>query len=100
VGGTLGVLIPPSILLVLYGVITGEPIGRLLIAGLLPGIFSAIVLAVYIGIRAVRHPELVDAEARKRLYAAASASAVPAGPRRSWLLGGRASAAPEPVEEE
>ncbi len=48
---TLGVLIPPSIVLVLYGTITGEPIGTLLIAGIIPGILSAI---LYVGMIMVR----------------------------------------------
>lgn len=43
--GTLGVLIPPSVVLVLFGLITGESIGALLIAGILPGILSAAVYA-------------------------------------------------------
>ena len=42
--GTLGVLIPPSIVLVLFGIITEESIGQLLIAGMLPGILSALIL--------------------------------------------------------
>lgn len=37
-GGTLGILIPPSIILVLYGIITQQDIGKLFIAGILPGI--------------------------------------------------------------
>jgi tripartite ATP-independent transporter DctM subunit len=44
VGGTLGALIPPSALLVLYGVLTQEPIGRVLIAGFIPGIMTAVLL--------------------------------------------------------
>lgn len=44
-GGTLSALIPPSILLVIYGVITEESIGRLLIAGILPGLLSMAVFA-------------------------------------------------------
>ncbi|CAA0124594.1 C4-dicarboxylate TRAP transporter large permease protein DctM [Mycolicibacterium vanbaalenii] len=39
-GGTLGVLIPPSIVLVLYGVVTEESIGQLLIAGIGPGVVT------------------------------------------------------------
>jgi len=39
-GGTLSALIPPSILLVIYGVITEESIGKLLIAGVIPGLLS------------------------------------------------------------
>lgn len=45
-GGTLGVLIPPSIVLVLYGVTTGEGIGELLIAGIGPGILTILAYAV------------------------------------------------------
>ena len=40
--GTLGVLIPPSIALVLYGIITQESIGALLLAGVVPGILTAV----------------------------------------------------------
>ncbi|MEX0954993.1 MAG: TRAP transporter large permease [Rhizobiaceae bacterium] len=44
--GTLGVLIPPSIALVLFGIITNESIGKLLIAGIIPGILSAVIMGV------------------------------------------------------
>lgn len=47
-GGTLGVLIPPSIVLVLYGVVTGESIGRLLLAGIGPGLLTIAAYAVTI----------------------------------------------------
>lgn len=45
-GGTLGVLIPPSIVLVLYGVVTEESIGQLLIAGIGPGLLTIAAYAV------------------------------------------------------
>jgi len=45
-GGTLGILIPPSAALVLYGILTEEPIGRLLIAGLVPGMMTAVILMI------------------------------------------------------
>ena len=47
-GGTLGVLIPPSIVLVLYGVVTEESIGQLLIAGIGPGVLTIAVYALTI----------------------------------------------------
>lgn len=47
-GGTLGVLIPPSIVLVIYGVVTGESIGRLLLAGIGPGLLTIIAYAITI----------------------------------------------------
>ncbi|MGH3359442.1 MAG: TRAP transporter large permease subunit, partial [Nocardioidaceae bacterium] len=58
--GTLAVLIPPSIILVLYGVTTGESIGALLIAGIVPGILSALMLAGAISLRTWRRPALVS----------------------------------------
>lgn len=52
-GGTLGVLIPPSIILVLYGVVTGESIGRLLLAGIGPGLLTIAAYALTIMIIAL-----------------------------------------------
>lgn len=59
VSGSLAVLIPPSVILVLYGAVTGESVGNLLIAGIIPGIISAIVLAFFTIIMAIRKPELI-----------------------------------------
>jgi tripartite ATP-independent transporter DctM subunit len=49
-GGTLGILIPPSIPLVVYGILTNESIGKLLLAGIIPGILQAAfyILTIYI----------------------------------------------------
>lgn len=47
-GGTLGVLIPPSIVLVLYGVVTEESIGQLLLAGIGPGLLTILAYGVTI----------------------------------------------------
>src|SRR5918911_4623833 len=44
--GSLGIMIPPSIPLVLYGFVTNESVGKLFMAGILPGIFQAIVMAL------------------------------------------------------
>ena len=70
--GTLAVLIPPSIILVLYGVITGESIGALLIAGIIPGVVSAIMLAGAIGYRVWRNPALVSQNNEEELRVALS----------------------------
>ena len=56
--GTLGSLIPPSILMVLYGIFTEESIGQLLLAGLIPGIMSAAIYMGMVWIRATINPEL------------------------------------------
>jgi len=57
-GGTLASLIPPSGILVLYAIIVEESVGRLLIAGFLPGIFSALIYALLIIVRAKLNPTL------------------------------------------
>src|SRR5258707_13885103 len=45
-GGTLGILIPPSTIMVIYGIMTGTSIGKLFAAGILPGILAAVLLCV------------------------------------------------------
>ncbi|WP_458792738.1 TRAP transporter large permease [Yoonia sp. MH D7] len=56
--GTLASLIPPSAALVIYGAIVDESIGRLLLAGFIPGIFSAFLYAGFIMFRFAANPEL------------------------------------------
>ena len=56
-GGTLGILIPPSTVLVIYGIITETDIGRLFIAGLLPGIVAIICLCLAVVFVTWRDPE-------------------------------------------
>ena len=47
IGGTLGIVIPPSTVFVIYGNITGVSVAKLLMAGVLPGILCGILLCVY-----------------------------------------------------
>ena len=56
--GTLATLIPPSALLVVYAIIVEQSVGRLLVAGLIPGLLSAILYAGLIVLLCVRRPEL------------------------------------------
>ncbi len=60
---TLGLLIPPSIVLIVYGVATEQSIARLFIAGVLPGLMLMSIFALYVAFRAWRHPELIPNEA-------------------------------------
>ena len=57
-GSTLGILIPPSSVLIIYGVLTEESIGQLLIAGVIPGIITAALLAITAYIMVSIKPEL------------------------------------------
>ena len=56
-GGTLGILIPPSIAMVIYGIATQTSIGKLLIAGIVPGIVVGLLLCVmiYVWVRLAPH---------------------------------------------
>jgi tripartite ATP-independent transporter DctM subunit len=55
--GTLAGLIPPSIAMVLFAILTGEPVGKLLIAGILPGVLTAIGYIVGIRVMLIFKPE-------------------------------------------
>lgn len=56
--GTLGILIPPSLVLVVYGITVEESIGRLFLAGVLPGVLSAVIYMIGITLIVVRWPHL------------------------------------------
>ncbi len=66
-GGTLGIMIPPSTILVIYGIVTETHIGKLFAAGVLPGLLCAALLMGGVGWVIHRHPD-----------------AGPAGRRRDW----------------
>ncbi|MDR1571712.1 MAG: TRAP transporter large permease [Clostridiales Family XIII bacterium] len=57
-GGTLGIMIPPSLTFVLYGIITETSIAKLLMAGLLPGLMLSAMFIVFIIIRSFVNPSL------------------------------------------
>ena len=65
--GTLGILIPPSLIFIFYGVMTETSIGALFIAGIIPGVITVLMFSTIILIRCVLTPELG-----------------PKGPRTSW----------------
>ncbi len=53
-GGTLGILIPPSLTLIIYGIITEQSIGKLFIAGVIPGVLLAVIFALWVMVAAWR----------------------------------------------
>ena len=67
-GGTLGILIPPSITMVLYGAFVGESVGRLFMGGIVPGFGTALLFMLYIMVRSQMKPSLVP-RSRERVTA-------------------------------
>jgi len=73
--GTLGLLIPPSIIMIVYGVAADVSIARLFVAGVLPGIMLMALFSGYIAIWALRNPDLTPPREKittlgEKLYAA------------------------------
>lgn len=58
VSGTLAMMIPPSLMMVFYGIVAQQSVGKLLIAGILPGILTVIIYAIIILIRAKVNPAI------------------------------------------
>lgn len=58
-GGSLGILIPPSVTLIIYGLVSGTSVGKLYAGGLLPGLLIALLFCTYIYVRGVLQPELM-----------------------------------------
>ena len=57
-GGALGIIIPPSIIAVLYGSITGTSVGKLFMGCMIPGILIAVTMIIYITIRCIINPAM------------------------------------------
>ncbi len=59
IGGVLGPLIPPSIFMILIGAITGDSVGKLFMAGMLPGIMLAFIFSGYIIFKSIKDKTLI-----------------------------------------
>jgi len=57
-GSSLGILVPPSVVLVLYAMIARQPVGQLWLAGVIPGLMMAAMFIIYIVVRCWKNPEL------------------------------------------
>ena len=86
VGATLDILIPPSIAMVIYGIATQTSIGKLLIAGVMPGIIAGVLLAVMIYVWVLVSPQprardIPRADRRERRASLLAGVAEPAADR-------------------
>lgn len=57
-GGTLGILIPPSVIMIIYASLAGESVGALFMGGVFPGVLIAGLFIAYIGVRSYLQPGL------------------------------------------
>lgn len=100
-GGTLGLLIPPSLQLILYGVLTETSVGQLFIAGIIPGIILSALFMVYILIRAKMRPTLQPVGLEKASWKTKFSSIVqmlPMGSLIVMVLGGIYTGVVTPTE--
>lgn len=61
-GGTLGVLIPPSIIMIIYAWLAEESVGQLFMGGVIPGVMTTLIYMIYIAIRVSLQPRLAPKE--------------------------------------
>ena len=66
-GSSLGILVPPSVVLVLYAMIARQPVGQLWLAGVFPGLMMAFLFIVYVAVRCRLQPHLGPALKDKEL---------------------------------
>ncbi len=66
-GSSLGILVPPSVVLVLYGMIARQPVGKLWLAGAIPGLMMAALFVIYIVVRCKFQPHLAPLVSREEL---------------------------------
>ncbi len=66
-GSSLGILVPPSVVLVLYAMIARQPVGQLWLAGLMPGLMMAAMFIIYIAVRCRLNPKLGPALSKEEL---------------------------------
>ena len=87
---TLGLLIPPSIILIVYGVATEQSIARLFVAGILPGLMLVVLFAAYVAARSWLDPDAIPAAPERVPYRArlrASRSLIPVGLLIAGVIG-------------
>lgn len=80
-GGTLGLLIPPSLSFLIYGALTETSIGRLFAAGIVPGLLVGAMFMAYILVRCIRNPSLAPRDPQS-----STLWAIMLGLRQIWPL--------------
>jgi tripartite ATP-independent transporter DctM subunit len=85
-GGTLGILIPPSIPMIIYAALVEQSVERLFIAGVLPGIVMSLVFMAYIWVHVTLRPGLVPKEEAHATWTERLGAVVGVGPMALLIL--------------
>ncbi|RAI03908.1 C4-dicarboxylate ABC transporter [Acuticoccus sediminis] len=80
-GSSLGILVPPSVVMVLYGMIARQPVSQLWLAGVFPGLLMAAMFGLYVWLRAKANPSLAPKLSEEEL-------AMPIGEKLALLRAG------------
>ena len=80
-GSSLGILVPPSVVMVLYGMIARQPVSQLWLAGVFPGLLMAVLFGLYVWLRAKANPSLAPKLSEEEL-------AMPLGEKLKLLRAG------------
>lgn len=67
-GGSLGILIPPSVIFIIYGIMTEQSIGKLFVAGLLPGLILSLLFVLAVVIWVLIKPELAPKSPKAKFW--------------------------------
>lgn len=100
-GGTLGILIPPSITMIIYATFTETSIAQLFAAGLVPGLLLGALYGLLIMVRALAKPDLVPVDRQPRQfkdYIKAAADVLPFSALIIFILGSIYSGVATPTE--
>ncbi|MFV0383222.1 TRAP transporter large permease [Paracoccus sp. (in: a-proteobacteria)] len=89
-GGTLGIIIPPSVILVIYGILTQQDIGKLFLAGIVPGLMGIIGYMLAVRLSLAMHAEKIESLPRLSLTQrlVATRGVAPALALFGFVLGG------------
>jgi tripartite ATP-independent transporter DctM subunit len=68
VGGNLGIIIPPSVLMILYGMVAQVSVGQMFMAGIIPGVLAAALFMLYVLVACYRNPQLGPALSAEERY--------------------------------
>lgn len=84
--GTLGILIPPSLIMIVYCILVNESIGQLYLGGIIPGLVLCGIFVTYVVIYAILHPETAPTAPKKYTWKDKGIGIIKLGPTVSLII--------------